>query len=236
MENNPYSSLNPNTTYYGPHQAEYHTDNYGRVASWYGQSVDDKEPRNFYAQRTLEGKNPEHSHAGHMLAVSQGGSGERFNMTAQNASVNCRDYRAFERENAALVQQGYTVELYGENTFFPGGVNVPDAYLVERDVSLNGEVVDVQHFSWSNADMSLYETEGQEEVAALQQQFENPGAYVYNEDMEIAVNYETGAVVDLNDGMEEPGIQELNTGPEQEVAEETFTEAEGVAETDQLEL
>ena len=84
--------------------------------------------------------------------------------------------------------------------------------------------------------MSLYETEGQEEVAALQQQFENPGAYVYNEDMEIAVNYETGAVVDLNDGMEEPGIQELNTGPEQEVAEETFTEAEGVAETDQLEL
>lgn len=31
MAKSMYSSLNPETTYYGPNDAKYHTDNYGRV-------------------------------------------------------------------------------------------------------------------------------------------------------------------------------------------------------------
>lgn len=203
MSNDKYSSLTPNSTYYGPHgNAVYHTDEHGRVTDWSAQVSDVREDRNAQAQRGLEGKNPEQSTAGHMLASSQGGSGEKYNMTPQNDAVNTRDYQAFERENAALHQAGYTVSLRGENSFFPGGVNVPDAYMVDREVSMNGEHLYTDHFSWTNTDMSQYENAGAQEVAGLQAQFDNPGAVIDNGEANMAINDGMGQAAGLGDAEE----------------------------------
>ena len=207
--------LQPNETYYGPNGAEYHTNEHGLVDRWHAQVSDESLTRNLYAQRTLDGKMPGY-HAGHFLAASQGGSGERFNLTVQNAMVNTRDYRAMERENAALYQQGNTVELHGSNSYLRDEV-IPDAYMVTREVTApNGAQVSVDHFSWTNTDMGLYEHTGEQEAAQLQEQFENPGAFVYNEEAGLAVNSETGEVVDCSQSPQEaldvPGSESQGEG------------------------
>lgn len=195
---NRHSSLTPDSVYYGPNgNAEYHTDKHGRVVSWNAFVTDIKEPRNEDAQRTLEGKNPDQQTAGHLLASSQGGSGEKYNMTPQNYYVNTRDYAAFEKENATLYSQGYTVQLRGSNSYFPTDENIPDAYMVSRDVYEGDTFLYTDHFSWTNTDMEEFEGLGDEETASLMDEFPNPGATIYDEENDIVVNQETGAVIDL---------------------------------------
>ena len=112
-KNNPYSSLSPNFTYRDSSHSEFTTDSYGRVVTWSGDVGTAAGQRNLSAQRTLEGKNSEQSDAGHLLATNQGGSGEKYNMVPMNEKVNRRDYRAWERENEALVRAGYSVHVKG---------------------------------------------------------------------------------------------------------------------------
>lgn len=69
-----YSSLTPNSTYYGNHGAIYTTDRWGRVTHVEAEPVPEKAPRNPYAQRTLEGKDGvSFQNAGHIIPASQGG-------------------------------------------------------------------------------------------------------------------------------------------------------------------
>lgn len=231
MSKSMYSSLNPNTSYTGPNGAQYNTDEHGRIETWNAQVSDEKAERNPYAQYTLEGKNPDQSHAGHLLASSQGGSGEKFNMVPMNDAVNTRDYRAFERENDQLVREGYTVNLSGSNAYAANseGKNVPEAIMVDREVSLNGEHVYTEHASWTNLDMEDFEGKGETEAAELYDQFDNPGAFVYNDEEEIAVNYDTGEVVDVN----ENDLSSADTAPEMSESE---GESEGLSDSDCMTL
>lgn len=229
MARNMYSSLNPNTSYTGPNEAQYNTDEYGRIETWHAQVDDKTVARNPYAQYTLEGKNPDQSHAGHLLASSQGGSGEKYNMVPMNDKVNTRDYRVFEKENDQLVQNGYTVNLSGSNSYAvnSGGKNIPAAIMVDREVSLNGEHLYTEHSSWTNLDMADFEDKGNAEAAELYDQFDNPGAFVYNDEAEIAVNYDTGEVVDLNDLSSANTVSEIGN---------SSGESEGLSDSDSLTL
>lgn len=227
MAKSMYSSLNPETTYYGPNDAKYHTDNYGRVGRWSAQVSDQSEARNPYAQRSLEGKNPDQSHAGHLLASSQGGSGEKYNMVPMNDKVNTRDYRAFERENSELTQNGYTVTLTGSNSYplNSEGENVPEAIMVDREVSQDGQYLYTEHTSWTNLDMAELENQGEEEAAELSSQYENPGAYIYNEDENIVVNQETGAIIDVGETDMAESYENVDN-----------SEGEGISNSDSLTL
>lgn len=231
MARNMDSSLEPNAVYTGPHGAQYHTDEHGRIGSWHAQVSDMKEARNPYMQYTLEGKNPDQQHAGHLLASSQGGSGEKFNMVPMNDKVNTRDYRAFERENQQLLQQGYTVDLFGSNAYAldSQGKNVPEAIMVDREVSLGEDRLYTEHVSWTNLDMEQFADKGELEAAELSDQFDNPGAFVYNSEEEIAVNQDTGEVVDVSGNGPGPADEAQET-------ESPETEDEGISEGDSLTL
>ena len=237
MANSPYSSLQPNATYHGPHgSTEYHTDAYGRVTDWSGQCVDIKEARNQYAQRTLEGKSSEFRDASHLMDRCSGGSGEKYNMVPMHEKLNERDYKAFERENHQLMEAGNTVTLHGSNSylFSTEGLNVPDGIMVTREVhDPNGALIEVSHHSWSNYDPAEFEAAGLEESAALMNEFENPNAFVYNGDENLAANETTNEVVNLslpetdaaetpNEG-EAPGMEDMGGG---------LNDDGGIADTD----
>lgn len=231
MARSMYSSLNPNTVYTGPNGAQYDTDEHGRIETWNAQVRDETAARNPYAQYTLEGKNPDQSHAGHLLASSQGGSGEKYNMVPMNDKVNTRDYRAFEKENDQLVQEGYTVNLSGSNAYAANseGKNIPEAIMVDREVSLNGEHLYTEHSSWTNLDMEEFEGKGETEAAELYDQFDNPGAFIYNDEEEIAVNYDTGEVVDVNGN-------DLSPADAASGMEDSGGESEGLSDSDSMTL
>lgn len=246
MANRQYSSLQPNATYHGPHgKTEYHTDAYGRVTDWSGQNVDIKESRDQYAQRTLEGKSPEFRDAGHLMDRCSGGSGEKYNMVPMNEKLNDRDYKAFENENHQLMEEGNTVTLHGNNSylFSNEGVNVPDGIMVTREVhDPSGNLTEVSHHSWSNYDPAEFETAGLEESAALMNEFENPNAFVFHEDENLAVNETTHEVVSLSQS--ETEVTDLSddtvgledTGSELD-AEGGFTDSDdGVSDTDSLSI
>lgn len=203
MANRIYSSLEHNATYYGPHgDCTYHTDQYGRVAEWSGRSVDEKEDRNPYAQRSLEGKSEEFRDASHLMGRTHGGSGEKYNLIPQDSALNQRDYKAFENENEQLRNAGYTVTLHGYNSFLfeKEGINVPDGIMVTRDLSdKDNNTVDTSHHSWSNYNAAAYENAGEKEASALMDEFENPDAFIFNEDENIAMNNTTGEIVDVSE-------------------------------------
>lgn len=231
MARSMYSSLDPNTSYTGPNGAQYNTDEHGRIESWSAQVSDETNSRNPYAQYTLEGKNPDQPHAGHLLESSQGGSGEKYNMVPMNDKVNTRDYRAFEKENDQLVQEGYTVNLSGNNAYAVNseGKNIPEAIMVDREVSLNGEQLYTEHSSWTNLDMEEFEGKGETEAAELYDQCENPGAFVYNDEAEIAMNYDTGEVVDVNGN-------DLSSADTVSEMENSGGESEGLSDSDSMTL
>ena len=66
----------------------------------------------------------------------------------------------------------------------------------------NGEVVDREYVSIPNADMAQFPHFGPE-AASLAGEYDNPGAFIYNEEQDIAVNPETGAVVDVSESVPE---------------------------------
>ena len=209
-----YSSLAPNSTYYGNHGAVYYTDNWGRVTHAEPDAVAEQAPRNAEAQRTLEGKDPEfYRDAGHIFPSSQGGSGEKFNLTAQNEKVNQRDIHAFEQETDQMLAEGKQVHLKADITWPENGVAQPEAYLYTREtIGPNGEVVDREYTSMPNADMAQFPHFGPE-AASLASEYDNPGAFIYDEEQDIAVNPETGAVVDVSDSVPEAEAA-LDAGPD----------------------
>ena len=74
-----------------------------------------------------------------------------------NAKVNTRDYRAFERENHKLLEEGYTVRLEGSSHMGSSKLR-PDGIMVTRSVyDSDGNLGIGEHFSWTNTDMSKYQ-------------------------------------------------------------------------------
>lgn len=190
---NMHSSLTPNSIYHGPNGAIYYTDQYGRICHWSGEISSNAQIRNYYAQRTLEGKNPDQQHAGHLLASNQGGSGEKFNMVPMNAKVNQQDYRAWEKENEALYKEGYTVKLSGSNGYTPGlDTNAPEAIMATREVYKDDQYLYTEHFSITNFDIDDLEYVGEREALDLASEYNNPVQYYYDE--------ENDAVIDMSNG------------------------------------
>ena len=150
-------TLKPNQTYTA-NGATYHTDESGAIRSWSATLTGPQQaaPRSLSHQKNLPGK-LEGDHAGHYLAASEGGSGLAENLTPMNAKVNTRDYRAFERENHKLLEEGYTVRLEGSSHMGSSELR-PDGIMVTRSVyDSDGNLVDREHFSWTNTDMSKYQ-------------------------------------------------------------------------------
>lgn len=182
MKNKGYASLNPNSVYTGPNDAEYETDQYGRIRNWSGKTSSEAQPRNLYAQRTLEGKNEEQTDAGHLIASNQGGSGEKYNMVPMNDKVNRRDYRAWERENEALKEEGYDVQLNGSLAYTTGkDTNNPEAIMANRDVYKDGQYLYTEHFSITNYDLDDLENVGEREAFELASEYDNPVQNYYDE-------------------------------------------------------
>ena len=172
MSRSPYSSLQANAVYDGPHGAEYRTDSAGRVVHWKAeahQTPKDAQLRNQKAQYTLEGKGPGFEHAGHLLANQHGGAGEKYNLVPMNS-------------------YSISPEL--------NGVNQPEAFMAERTtVSPDGKQTDREYVSWSNLDMREFETAGNAESESLMNQFANPGAVAYDEEKDLILDENTGGVL-----------------------------------------
>lgn len=235
MANSKYSSLEPNAVYNGKNDSVYHTDHAGRISWWRGHlektAPEDRERYN-YAQRTLEGKG-EHDHAGHFISAQDGGDPGKINLSAQEEHVNTRDYRAFERENHALVEQGYYVELIGEVSYPMGSdVNRPEAYMVER-IATNekGEEIDHSYFSFTNENMAEFELIGEEEASEQQFELVNPSEVVCDQEQNIITDSETGAIISDSAEISTEETSDVETTGSEEVEADVNVETETEAET-----
>lgn len=149
-------TLKANQTYETSNKAIYHTNENGRIEHFSGELSLDPEKRHLADQRNLEGKY-ETDHAGHLIAREMGGSGYVDNMVPMDGKVNTRDYRAFERENRAILENGYDVHLDGD-VYYSSENDRPDAFMVTRTITdKDGKVLEKEHFSWSNIDMSQFD-------------------------------------------------------------------------------
>lgn len=207
-------TLKPNQTYTA-NGATYHTDGSGAIRSWSATLTGPRQaaPRSPSHQKNLPGK-LEGDHAGHYLAASEGGSGLADNLAPMDAKVNTRDYRAFERENHKLLEEGYTVRLDGSSHMGSSELR-PDGIMVTRSVyDSDGTLVDREHFSWTNTDMSKYQGNDfgdpsvpnamdesldkagmtREEIAALEEAEQEPANS--GKQMEMASRSQTGAASD----------------------------------------
>ena len=135
----------------------YFTDELGRVDWFYGHPIDNKAPRDLKAQRNLENKAPGEN-AGHIIAARHNGYGAGANLVRQDQEVNQRDIAAFERETDVLLHDGKEVRLYGSISYINDS-NQPAAFSFTRDtMAPNGiNVEDVEHVSYTNMDMSIFE-------------------------------------------------------------------------------
>ena len=235
MERSQYSSLEPNTTYTHPaSQGTYHTDDYGRVLTFEATpriTTKEERERNPENQRTLEGKGPGFSHAGHLVADRHGGSGEKFNIVPMNENVDGRDFAAFEKETDGLLQS-YDVHYNGQLSYSGEavGVNQPESIMVERQTMdpVTGEMVDREYVSFSNLDMAQYLDVGQKESEELMSGFSNPNAVAYDEDADLVIDENTGAVIG--------GPADTETAGEAMADTETAGEAMADTEDDSLSL
>ena len=243
MSRSPYSSLQANAVYDGPHGAEYRTDSAGRVVHWKAeahQTPKDAQLRNQKAQYTLEGKGPGFEHAGHLLANQHGGAGEKYNLVPMNAHVNTVDYKAFETETTHLLSDGSRVFLNGSVSYSISpelnGVNQPEAFMAERTtVSPDGKQTDREYVSWSNLDMREFETAGNAESESLMNQFANPGAVAYDEEKDLILDENTGGVLSEAEapaavpGAAMAGTAALSSGETPTAASPACTENEQMA-------
>lgn len=153
--------LKPNVNYEA-NGANYETNSAGGIKSWSATLTGQEAPSKYeYSyHKNLDGKSQEqdvYDDAGHLVAREHGGSGKSDNLVAMEKHVNRRDYRAFERENNRLLQDGYTVRLQGEN-IMPDNATRPQAIMVSREIlDKNGNVVGTDHFSWTNLNMAEYQ-------------------------------------------------------------------------------
>lgn len=233
-------TLKPNQTYTA-NGATYHTDENGAIQSWSATLTGPQQtaPRSPSHQKNLPGK-LEGDHAGHYLAASEGGSGLADNLAPMDAKVNTRDYRAFERENHRLLEEGDTVRLEGSSHMGSSKLR-PDGIMVTRSVyDSDGNLVDREHFSWTNTDMSRYQDNDfgdpsipnamdesldkagltREEIAALEEAEQEPAKS--GKQMETADQSQTGAASDgqaerTDDKTEDGGRQsERNTSEKEQ--------------------
>lgn len=232
-------TLKPNQTYTA-NGATYHTDKKGAIQSWSATLTGPRQaaPRSPSHQKNLPGK-LEGDHAGHYLAASEGGSGLADNLAPMDAKVNTRDYRAFERENHRLLEEGYTVQLEGSSHMGSSKLR-PDGIMVTRNVyDSDGNLMDREHFSWTNTDMSRYQDNDfgdpsipnamdesldkagmtREEIAALEEAEQEPAKS--GKQMETPDQSQTGAASDgqaeqTDDKAEDAGKQPGRNTPETE--------------------
>ena len=175
----------------------------------------------------------EHDHAGHFISAQDGGDPGKINLSAQEEHVNTRDYRAFERENHALVEQGYYVELIGEVSYPMGSdVNRPEAYMVER-IATNekGEEIDHSYFSFTNENMAEFELIGEEEASEQQFELVNPSEVVCDQEQNIITDSETGAIISDSVEISTEETSDVETTGSEEVEADVNVETETEAET-----
>ena len=166
LKGNPYSegkgehfetayTLKPNQTYEA-NKTTYHTDEHGHIDQFSGDLSLEAGKRHQADQQHLQGKT-ETDHAGHLISRETGGSGYVDNLVPMDGKVNTRDYRAFERENRAILENDYDVHLDGD-VYYSSEDGRPDAFMVTREIKdKDGNVVDREHLSWTNIDMAQFE-------------------------------------------------------------------------------
>lgn len=175
----------------------YFTDHLGRVDWWYGHPIDQKAPRDNNAQRNLENKAPGEN-AGHIIAARHNGYGAGVNLVRQNQAVNQRDIAAFERETDTLLHSGQDVRLYGSISYI-GDSNQPAAFTTTRDtMAPNGVyVTDVEHVSYTNMDMSIYDGQPENDHwASLAENYDNPDAVIVDDHNQIQAAPDAGIMED----------------------------------------
>ena len=237
-------TLKPNQTYTA-NGATYHTDGSGAIRSWSATLTGPRQaaPRSPSHQKNLPGK-LEGDHAGHYLAASEGGSGLADNLAPMDAKVNTRDYRAFERENHKLLEEGYTVRLDGSSHMGSSKLR-PDGIMVTRSVyDSDGNLVDREHFSWTNADMSKYQDNDfgdpsvpnamgeslnkagmtREDIAALEEVEQEPAKS--GKQMETASRSQTGAASDGQAERTDDKTEDAGKQPKQNTYEEERNQRE----------
>ena len=148
-------SLKKNITY-KTSDISYQTNDKGKISHFYGDLSNTSAKRHVADQVHLKGK-VDGDHAGHLVASEDGGSGYVDNLVPMDGKVNTRDYRAIERENKAIMNNGYNVSLDGD-VYYSSNQDRPDAFMVKRETkNAKGEVIDREYSSWTNDDMSKYD-------------------------------------------------------------------------------
>ena len=204
--------LESNTTY-ERNGILYQTDEYGRVVFFSGNLQLRVAPRNLSAQHNLPGKLPG-EHAGHLIAARHGGIGETPNLVRMDGKINTRDYAAWERESDQLLREGKTVHIDGYLSYHEGS-NRPEAIMTTRTVTdTTGNLLDREHASWSNYDISPMDDDEIQEWFDLADTYPNPGEeQEANHSIEASLDEITNTEVeddaaeeiisgDLDDGME----------------------------------
>lgn len=212
-------SLQADTTY-EVNGTTYSTDSQGRISEFHGDTSLDKAARAPDHQVHLEGK-MQGEHAGHLMAASQGGSGKVDNMVRMDAAVNTRDYRAFERDNAALMKDGKEVHLDGYVVNPDRESTRPDAFMVTRTTTdpATGKS-DVDHHSWTNYNMAEFELDGS--WADMADDFPNPGAVTVDDEGNIV----STSAESETDFSEQQTTSLLETENDVDIQEEESTGAE----------
>lgn len=165
--------LESNTTY-ERNGILYQTDEHGRVVFFSGNLQLRAAPRNPSAQHNLSGKLPG-EHAGHLIAARHYGTGEPPNLVRMDGKVNTRDYAAWERESDQLLREGKTVHIDGYLNYHEES-NRPEAIMTTRTVTdAAGSLLDREHTSWSNYDMSPIDDDETQVWFDLADTYPNPG-------------------------------------------------------------
>ena len=189
--------LRPNYEYVHNNN-HYFTDRLVRTDWFYGRAIDNKASRDLNAQRNLENKAPGEN-AGHIIAARHNGYGAGANLVRQDEKVNQRDVAAFERGTDEILRDGKEVRLYGSISYINES-NQPAAFSYTREtMAPNGiNVEDVEHVSFTNMDMSIYEGQPENDHwAALAEEHDNPNAVIVDDHNQIQTEL-AGALTDDN--------------------------------------
>jgi filamentous hemagglutinin len=124
------NGLEPNTGYVLDNGHSYITDVAGRVKEVGGELNLNKMDRNKYQQGCVNKCGEIGDDAGHLIASSLGGSGDKINLVPQASTLNRQDWRDMERYFEAELKAGKTVNMKIEVGYPPGGSARPNNFLV----------------------------------------------------------------------------------------------------------